>query len=70
MVNRAEIIASERKVMTLQEQLSSNKNKLIDRQYAMRSLLNDIRREENMRMHRSLLNEKFFSKSRKRVVLL
>jgi len=68
MVTRAEIIATERKIMKLQEELTINKVKLIDRIQAKQYLLNDIRRDEFLRMRRSLLNQKFFPRNRRAVV--
>jgi hypothetical protein len=68
-VNRAEIIATERNLMDLQERLSQNKDRLVDRTSSMKGLLVDIRREERMRMRRSFLNEKFFASSRRKVLL-
>jgi len=70
MVTRAEIIASERKIMKLQEELTINKEKLLERMRAKQFLLNDIRRDEYMRMRRSFLNEKLFPKNRRNVVCL
>lgn len=68
MITRAEIIASERKIMKLQEELTINKEKLLERLRAKQFLLYDIRRDEYMRMRRSFLNEKFFPKNRHNVV--
>ena len=68
MVTRAEIIAGERKLMKLQEELTINKEKLLERMRAKQFLINDIRRDEYMRMRRSFLNEKLFPKNRRNVV--
>jgi deoxyribodipyrimidine photolyase-like uncharacterized protein len=68
MVTRVEIIASERRLMKVQEELTINQIKILDRERAKQFLLNDIRREEFMRMRRSFLNEKFFPKNRRAVV--
>ena len=67
-LNRSEIIATERKIMFIQEQLSINKSRILDRQLAMKNLISDMRRDEHMRMRRSFLNEKFFGKNRKNVL--
>lgn len=64
-VNRSEIIATERKLLGLQESLSINKAHLVTKKKAMKGLLGDIRREEYMRMKRSVLNEKIFGSSRR-----
>ena len=64
-INRSEIIATERKLLNTQELLSINKAHLVNKKKLMKSLLNDIRREEYMRMRRSVLNEKMFGASRK-----
>lgn len=67
-VNRSEIIASERKLLGLQEALSINKALLVTKKKAMKVLLGDIRRDEFLRMRRSVLNEKIFGVSRNHVL--
>lgn len=67
-INRAETIATERKLMKIQEQLSANKHGILDRRAAMKDLWRDFQRDEYMRMRRSLLNEKFFPQHRKQVL--
>lgn len=67
-VNRAEIIATERKLLLLQEKLSYNKHCLVERSTAMKSVMHEMRRDDYMRMRRSFLNEKLFGLSRKRVL--
>jgi hypothetical protein len=64
-VNRSEIIATERKLLGLQESLSINKAHLVTKKKAMKGLLGDIRRDEYLRMRRSVLNEKMFGASRR-----
>jgi len=68
-VNRSEIIATERKLLGLQELLSINKAQLMNRKKGMQELLSEIRRDEYMRMRRSMLNEKLFGQSRRAVLL-
>lgn len=67
-VNRSEIIATERKLLGLQETLSINKAHLVTKKKAMKALLGDIRRDEYLRMRRSVLNEKLFGGARKHVL--
>jgi len=67
-VNRSEIIATERKLLMLQESLSINKAHLQNKKNAMTGLLGDIRRDDFMRMRRSMLNEKMFGPSRKQTL--
>ncbi len=67
-VNRAEMIASERKLFFLQHELSENKYFLINRNKGMQSLLRELKCSEYLRMRRSLLTEKFFPKNRKTVL--
>lgn len=64
MVNRAEIIASERQMVSLQEQLSRNKLSLEDRVMHMQHLQRTMRCSDWMRMKRSVLNQSFFPKHR------
>lgn len=64
-INRAEIIASERQTMKIQENLSSNKANLIERTIALKFVWKDIQRDELMRMRRSELTVKFFPRERK-----
>lgn len=63
-VNRAEIIASERKMMSLQYALSVNKANLRDRVGKMSGVVREVRCMEWLRMKRSKLNESFFPKER------
>lgn len=63
-INRAEIIASERKMMFLQHSLSMNKNILGDRVSKMTGVVRELRCAEWLRMKRSKLNESFFPKER------
>ena len=67
-INRAEIIASERKTMKIQKNLSSNKANLIERTIALKFAWKDIQRDELMRMRRSELNVKFFPRERKKTL--
>lgn len=67
-VNRSEIIATERKLLGLQESLSINKAHLLTKKKAMKGLLGDIRRDDYLRMKRSVLNEKLFGASRRAVL--
>jgi hypothetical protein len=64
-ITRAEIIASERHVMAIQEKLSINKAILVERTYEMKERWHDIQRDEYMRMRKSVLNKKFFPNHRK-----
>ncbi len=67
-VNRAESIATERKLMSIQEKLSINRDNILNRTKGMKSLWRDYQREDHMRMTRSLLNTKFFPKARKEIL--
>eukprot|EP01038_Epipyxis_sp_PR26KG_P004244 gene4244-6023_t len=64
-INRTEIITTERRLFLLQEKISFNKQYLVNRIHAMQRLIFDIRREEYLRMKRSVLGQKFFSRSRR-----
>lgn len=68
-VTRAEIIASERRLMGIQERLSVNKATLIERTYQMKERWKEIQRDEYMRMRKSILNEKLFPYHRREVLL-
>jgi hypothetical protein len=63
-INRAETIATERRLMDIQENLSSNKVKLDERTVEMKRLWGEIQRDDLLRMRRSELNKKFFGKHR------
>lgn len=67
-INRGEVIATERKILSLQEALSVNKAHLVDRTKQARSLATTLRRGERLRMRRSVLNQKFFPKERRAVL--
>lgn len=64
-VNRAEMIAAERKLMLLQHQLTTNKLYLFNRITNMKKTLKEFQSLEYLRMRRSVLNQKFFPKERK-----
>jgi len=64
-ITRAEIIASERRMMAIQEQLSQNKAVLVERTAQMKERWHDIQRDEYMRMRKSVLNQKFFPNHRR-----
>jgi hypothetical protein len=66
---RAEIIATERKLMHAQEGLSANADKLIIKTTLMKSLWREYQREEFMRMKRSAMNKKIFPKMRRETLL-
>ena len=68
-MNRAEIIATERKIYLIQHDLSLNKVKLGNRAMGMNHVLREIRCDEFLRMKRSALNERFFPKNRKNILL-
>jgi len=67
-VTRAEIIASERRLMSIQEQLSVNKMTLLERTQQMKDRWKEIQRDEYLRMRKSLLNTKFFPGHRREVL--
>eukprot|EP00981_Chlorochromonas_danica_P003173 scaffold633_cov288-Ochromonas_danica.AAC.8 len=67
-VNKAETIASERKLMDIQYQLSRTRDILNDRIQKMKSLFRDIHAEEYLRMKRSFLNQFMFTYHRKEVL--
>lgn len=69
-IERAEIVASERRLMTLQEQLSLNKRNLLERTHQMKDRWKEIQRDEYMRMRKSLLNVYFFPKHRRETLQL
>jgi hypothetical protein len=67
-ITRAEIIASERKMMGIQELLSANHATLVERSAQMKERWQEIQRDEYMRMRKSVLNEKFFPRHRREVL--
>jgi hypothetical protein len=68
-VNRAEILANERKLMNLQENLTVNYENLTEREVSLRRLRRSLKRKDRMSMRRSLLNEKFFPLSRRALLM-
>jgi hypothetical protein len=62
---RAEIIATERKLLLAQEGLSQNDHELVMKRGTMRSLWREYQREELMRTKRSALNQQFFPRLRR-----
>jgi hypothetical protein len=62
---RAEIIATERKLLAAQEGLSQNRAFLVTKTALMKNLWREYQREELLRMKRSALNKKFFPKMRR-----
>jgi hypothetical protein len=62
---RAEIIATERKLLHSQEGLSANSHELVIKMRSMKSLWREYQREELMRTKRSALNKKFFRRLRR-----
>lgn len=66
--NRAETVATERRLLRLQETLSVNREALDERMHAMRVVWRSTQRKELMRMRRSLLNKKFFPLHRRRTL--
>lgn len=62
---RAEIIATERKLLLAQEGLSQNRELLLIKTNLMKNLWREYQREELMRTKRSALNKKFFPRMRK-----
>lgn len=67
-VTRAEIIATERRLFAVQEQLSSNKATLLERSWQMKERWKEIQRDEYLRMRKSLLNRKIFPQHRREVL--
>lgn len=67
-ITRAEIIASERKMMGIQEALSANHATLVERSSQMKERWQEIQRDEYMRMRKSVLNQKFFPRHRREVL--
>lgn len=65
---RAEIIASERRLFSIQEQLSVNKATLLERTSQMKERWKEIQRDDYLRMRKSLLNAKFFPRHRHEVL--
>lgn len=63
-VNKSEIIIFEKKMMSLQHELTANKRLLSDRHDVMHSLVREMRVDEMLRMKRSFLNTKLFPKHR------
>jgi hypothetical protein len=62
---RAEIIATERKLLFAQEGLSQNNHQLVVKMTFMKNLWREYQREELMRTKRSALNQKFFPRLRR-----
>jgi hypothetical protein len=70
-VNRAEVVATERKCFTIQAQLSLNRARLWDRTSNMKRVWRELQREELLRMKRSYLNDRgFFPKERHKTLLM
>jgi hypothetical protein len=67
-VLRAETIATERIVMKHQELLTANKLAIVDRVMFLKMHAKDQRREDMMRMRRSLLNQRLFPMHRRDVL--
>lgn len=67
-ITRAEIIASERKMMGIQELLSANNATLVERSAQMKERWQEIQRDEYMRMRKSKLNLKLFGRHRREVL--
>jgi hypothetical protein len=65
---RAEIIATERHLMKIQEKLSVNRHALKQKLFLMKDVWAEYRRETYMRTRRSVLNKKFFPHSRRQVL--
>jgi hypothetical protein len=68
-INRSEMIATERKLLLLQFSISENKYYLANREKGMKNVLRELKCSEYMRMRRSLLNQTFFPKNRKNTLL-
>lgn len=66
--NRAEIIATERRLMKIQEKLSVNRHMLLHKTEKMKEVWLEYRRETYMRTRRSELNKKFFPHTRRQVL--
>ena len=66
--NRAEIIATERRLMKIQEKLSVNRHVLVYKISKMKEVWLDYKRETYMRTRRSELNKKFFPHTRRQVL--
>jgi len=67
-INRAETVATERRIMALQNHLSSNKALLMSKMGGMKKQWHEIMRSDMMRIRRSELNKKFFPRHRKEVL--
>ena len=67
-INRAETIATERKLMKIQESLSENRASILDRTEALKWAWKDIQRDDLLRLRRSALGVKFFPRTRKRTL--
>ena len=67
-ISRAESIATERRLLYVQENLTRSKLAISRRIELMRSLQNEIRRDNLLRMKRSALNERFFPRTRKNLL--
>jgi hypothetical protein len=65
---RAECVATERLLMRNQEQLTLNKAAIVDRVVFLKKHAHDSRREDQLRMRRSLLNERLFPMHRRDVL--
>lgn len=67
-INRAESIATERKLMSVQELLSMNREQIKAKTQGMKKQWHSFQRHEYMRMKRSFLNQKFFPKMRREIL--
>lgn len=67
-ISRAESIATERRLLYVQENLTRNKLAITRRIELMRSLQSEIRRDNFLRMKRSALNERLFPRTRKNLL--
>lgn len=70
LVNRAELIATERRLMRVQDLLSMNRTSLYSKSIEMRKLWKKIQRDELLRMKRSALSniKKVFPHTRRKVL--
>jgi hypothetical protein len=66
--NRAEIIATERRLMKILEKLSVNRHTLVHKIAKMKEVWMEHKRETYMRTRRSELNKKFFPHTRRQVL--
>jgi hypothetical protein len=69
-VNRAEIVATERKMMRIQDALAFNRINLIKKTKSLRELWREFRRSEFLRMRKSALSEvhRLFPNSRRNIL--